>query len=116
MEELALTYNVHSIAIAKNEQKQDWYLRINPNGRIPAIVDKTDGAERRLFEGGATMLYLVEKYDEERRMGFDYGTDEYWEMVCWITWMQSGIGPMQGYVEPEQRDSSVKDAVLIHEG
>lgn len=66
------------------------------NGRIPAIVDKTSGKEKRLFEGGSILLYLCSKYDKEHNLSFPYDSDEYWEVVEWITWMQSGIGPMQG--------------------
>lgn len=66
------------------------------NGRIPAIVDKTSGKEKRIFEGGAILLYLTARYDQSHKLSFPYDTDEYWETVEWITWMQSGIGPMQG--------------------
>lgn len=41
-------------------------------------------------------LYLCSRYDKEHRISFPYDSDEYWEMVCWMTWMQSGLGPMQG--------------------
>ncbi|KAJ9627082.1 Glutathione S-transferase 2 [Taxawa tesnikishii (nom. ined.)] len=96
LEELGLDYTVYKIDIAKNVQKEDWFLKINPNGRIPAIVDKTSGKDKRVFEGGAIMLYLCQRYDPEHKLSFAYDTDEYWEMVEWIVWMQSGIGPMQG--------------------
>jgi len=67
------------------------------NGRIPALVDKTSGTPTRVFEGGSMMLYLCAKYDaSQQRVSFAYDTPEYWETVQWITWMQSGIGPMQG--------------------
>ena len=54
-------------------------------------MDKTQGKEKRMFEGGAIMLYLCEKYDKENRISFDYDTVDYWEMVAWITWMQVGF-------------------------
>lgn len=50
-------------------------------------MNKTGGKEKRVFEGAAIMLYLCEKYDND--------TDEYWEQIEWLFWMQSGIGPMQ---------------------
>ncbi|KAK8206641.1 Glutathione S-transferase 2 [Zalaria obscura] len=96
LEELGLGYTVHKIDIAKNVQKEEWFLKINPNGRIPAIVDKTGGKERRVFEGGSILLYLCQKYDTDHSLSFEYDSDDYWEMVNWIIWMQSGIGPMQG--------------------
>ena len=100
LEELGLSYEVKSIEISKNVQKQDWFLRINPNGRIPALIDRTpiaDGEprEKRVFESGAMMLYLCERYDPEHRLNFPYNSDKYWEVVEWLIWMQSGLGPMQ---------------------
>ncbi|GAB7347563.1 hypothetical protein MBLNU459_g4452t2 [Dothideomycetes sp. NU459] len=97
LEELGLNYTVHKIDISKNEQKEDWYLKICPNGRIPAIVDKTSGTPKRVFEGAAIMLYLCAKYDADAHLlSFPYDSPEHWEMVEWLVWMQSGIGPMQG--------------------
>ncbi|KAK3666168.1 Glutathione S-transferase 2 [Elasticomyces elasticus] len=96
LEELGVNYETHNVHIAKNEQKEDWYLEINPNGRIPAIVDKSSDKPQRVFEGAAIQLYLCAKYDTDHRISFAYDTPEYWEMLSWLTWMQSGIGPMQG--------------------
>ena len=100
LEELGLPYEVQNIQISKNVQKEDWFLKINPNGRIPAIVDKTpssDGEprEKRIFESGALMLYLCERYDLDHKLSYPYNSDEYWEVVEWLVWMQSGLGPMQ---------------------
>jgi len=94
LEELGVPYTVHKIDLSKDEQKQSWYLTINPNGRIPAILDQG----KRIFEGAAIQLYLCEKYDRPRghRISFPYDSPEYWEMVEWLVWMQSGLGPMQG--------------------
>ena len=100
LEELGLPYTVENIQISKNVQKEEWFLRINPNGRIPAIVDKTPTANgqqrhKRIFESGALMLYLCERYDGTYKISYPYDTDEYWEVVEWLIWMQSGLGPMQ---------------------
>jgi hypothetical protein len=90
LEELGVSYNVHKIELSKNVQKEPWYLEINPNGRIPAIVDKTGGRNKRVFEGAAIMLYLCAKYDKDYKISFEYDSDEYWEMMEWLVWMQSG--------------------------
>ena len=100
LEELNLHYQVVNIQISKNVQKEDWFLKINPNGRIPAIVDKKPDLEgqpreKRIFESGALMLYLCERYDKDYKLSYAYNTDQYWEVVEWVIWMQSGIGPMQ---------------------
>lgn len=63
LEETGLAYTARPMALEKKEQKEDWYLAINPNGRIPCIVDD-DGPGGRpvtLFESGAILLYLAEK-------------------------------------------------------
>ena len=49
-----------------------------------------------MFEGASIQLYLCEKYDKDHTISFPYDSDEYWETVEWLVWMQSGIGPMQG--------------------
>jgi len=59
-------------------------------------VDKTSGTPKRVFEGGAILLYLCAKYDPENKMSFPYDSPEYWEVVEWLVWMQSGLGAMQG--------------------
>jgi len=80
LEELSLPYKVVPIDISKNVQKEDWFLKVNPNGRIPAITD----GKRSVFESGAILMYLVDTYDEERKISYEYGTDEYWEVVQWV--------------------------------
>jgi GST-like protein len=60
LEECGLDYKTHSLSLDKREQKQDWYLQINPNGRIPAIVDHDNG-DLAVFESGAILIYLAEK-------------------------------------------------------
>ncbi len=95
LEELGLDYEVKALDFSKNEQKEPWFLQINPNGRIPALVDRSNH-NFAVFESGAMMLYLVEKYDREHRMSFPHGSDLYWQMVAWLFFQNAGVGPMQG--------------------
>ncbi len=91
LEELGLDYAVHPVNIGTGEQKQDWYLKINPNGRIPAIVNRDDG-DFAVFESGAIMLYLA------KRTGRLMPADEKGESLVtqWLMFQMGGLGPMQG--------------------
>ncbi|KAJ5601561.1 hypothetical protein N7510_011095 [Penicillium lagena] len=92
LEELGLPYKTEPIDISTNIQKSEWFLKINPNGRIPAIVD----GSQRVFESGAIMLYLADKYDTNRKISYAPGTPEYIEQLSWLMFQMGGIGPMQG--------------------
>jgi glutathione S-transferase len=82
LEELGLPYKVVPVDLTANVQKEPWFLEINPNGRIPALVDETKG--RNLMESGAILLYLADTYDPEHKISFPRDSDEYWEMVQWL--------------------------------
>ncbi|KAM7197315.1 glutathione S-transferase [Naviculisporaceae sp. PSN 640] len=97
LEELGLPYKVTNISLSKNEQKEPWFLEINPNGRIPALTDVfTDGSQIRLFESGSIMQYLVDRYDTEHKVSYPRGTKEYYDVNHWLFWQMGGLGPMQG--------------------
>lgn len=91
LEEMELPYHVHPIALSKNEQKEDWYLKINPNGRIPTIVDR-DNNDFAVFESGAILIYLAEKTG--KFMGRDANSRS--RVIQWLMFQMSGIGPMMG--------------------
>lgn len=88
-----LQYTFQSVNILKNTQKQPWYTALNPNGRIPTIVDHDRGGFA-VFEGIAILLYLIRHYDPEHRFGFPVDSDEYSELEQWIGWQHGGLGPM----------------------
>jgi glutathione S-transferase len=71
--------------ISTNIQKEPWFIAINPNGRIPALVDRSRG-NFAVFESAAIELYLAQHYDPEHRLGFDpvANPDAYSEMLQWI--------------------------------
>lgn len=88
LEELGLAYRVHKIDLREAEQKRPEFLQMNPNGRIPVLVD--DGFA--VFESGAIMLYLAE------RSGALLPTDTQGrsEVVQWLMFQMGGVGPMMG--------------------
>ncbi|KAL0034891.1 hypothetical protein WJX77_011658 [Trebouxia sp. C0004] len=91
LEELGIPYRVHAIAMAKNEQKEPWFIKINPNGRIPAIVDHDEG-DLPVFESGAIMIYLAEKHGK----CLPTNTRSKAEVISWLMFQMGGLGPMQG--------------------
>jgi len=91
LEELELPYRVHAIDLAQNEQKEAWYLKLNPNGRIPTIVDR-DNDDFAVFESGAIMIYLAEQTG--RLMPPDPKGRS--RVIQWLMFQMGGIGPMMG--------------------
>ncbi|MBA4285928.1 MAG: glutathione S-transferase [Xanthomonadaceae bacterium] len=91
LEELAVPYTVRPIALMKGEQKLPDFLKINPNGRIPAIVDRDEG-DFAVFESGALMIYLAEKYG--RLLPSDRKGRS--TVIQWLMFQMGGVGPMQG--------------------
>jgi glutathione S-transferase len=88
LEELGLEYQLHKISLQDQQQKEADYVTINPNGRIPTLVD--DGFA--VFESGAIMIYLAEKTG--RLMPTDVKGRS--EVIQWLMFQMSGIGPMMG--------------------
>lgn len=73
------------VNIFTHEQKEPWFVKINPNGRIPALTDKDkDGKEVRIFESGAIIQYLVERYDRDHKISYPHDSEEYWETQSWV--------------------------------
>ena len=91
LEELGLPYQVRVLSFDKREQKAPEFLRINPNGRIPAIVDH-DNDDFPVFESGAILIYLAEKTG--RLMPSDPKGRS--TVIQWLMFQMGGIGPMQG--------------------
>ena len=90
LEELGLPYETRKIDLSAGEQKEPWFLEINPNGRIPAIVDREAGLT--VFESGAILVYLAEKTGE--LMPTDPAGR--YETLQWLMFQMGGVGPMMG--------------------
>ncbi len=96
LEELGLEYNTHPINIGKGEQHNEEFVRINPNSKIPAIVDHDGpgGGSFALFESGAILFYLAEKHGRF----FPSGGRPRYETMQWLMFQMGGPGPMFGQV------------------
>ncbi|MGI9279162.1 MAG: glutathione S-transferase family protein [Endozoicomonas sp.] len=91
LEELGLEYNTHRINLMEGEQKRPDFLAMNPNGRIPVIIDR-EADDFAVFESGAIMIYLAEKtgkllpQDPKGRS----------QVIQWLMFQMGGVGPMMG--------------------
>ncbi|KAJ7283720.1 glutathione S-transferase [Mycena rebaudengoi] len=99
-----IDYDVESIDITTNRQKEPWFIALNPNGRIPVLVDRLRD-NFVVFETAAIILYLADHYDTEKKFTFDPKTspNDYSEMIQWTFFTHGGIGPMQGQANHFQR-------------
>ena len=91
LEELALPYSVHPLKLLALEQKQPWYLELNPNGRIPTIVDRDNG-DFAVFESGAILIYLAEKTGRLMPACVKGRS----RVIQWLMFQMGGVGPMMG--------------------
>lgn len=94
LEELGLPYEAHRVTLADADVKSDAFLSLNPNNKIPAIIDPNgpDGAPIALWESGAILIYLAEKTGEL------IGTTdaEKYQVLKWLMFQMGGVGPMFG--------------------
>jgi len=123
LEETGLDYELHPVNLGEGEQKKPEFLKINPNGKIPAIVDRDGpgGDEVKAFESGAILLYLAEKSGKflpEDPAGR-------WRVTSWLMFQMAGIGPslaQAGYFlnrapepVPHAVERSVNEAERLYE-
>ncbi|KAI0768692.1 glutathione S-transferase C-terminal-like protein [Trametes elegans] len=112
LEELGLTYESIYLDFAKGEQKAAPHITLNPNGRIPTIIDHQNG-DFVLWESDAILLYLVDKYDKEHKLSVPEGNDKY-TLIQWLFFQSSGQGPYFGQAfwfskfHPEKLPSAIE--------
>jgi glutathione S-transferase len=91
LEEMELPYTVIPVPLKTNAQKSEAFLKINPNGRIPAIVDRA-ARDFAVFESGAILIYLAEKCGRF----LPQETKARSVAIQWLMWQMGGLGPMHG--------------------
>jgi GST-like protein len=94
LEEVGLPYQVHAVDISKGEQLKPEFVALNPNSKIPAIVDPEGpgGKPLRLFESGAILIYLAEKSGKL----LPREPEARYETLQWLMFQMGGVGPMFG--------------------
>jgi len=103
LEELGLDYEVHPVNTGKGEQFTPEFLRISPNNKIPAIVERETGFH--LMESGAILLWLAEREGKLMPTG-----PEKWEAMEWLMWQMGGVGPFLGQAHHFLRNNKGKSA------
>jgi GSH-dependent disulfide-bond oxidoreductase len=112
LEEVGLPYRIMPVNICRGEQFKAEYLAINPNNRMPAIVDHEPiggGAPLTIFESGAILLYLAEK--TRKLMPLD--ARGRYETTQWLMWQMAGFGPMLGQTHHFRKFATEKIAYAI---
>jgi len=106
VEELGIDYTMHPINIGKNDQFTPEFTAINPNQKIPAIVDRDGpgGKPYRLFESAAILMYLGQKYGRF----YPQDTARRYEVVQWLMWQMGGVGPNFGQAHHFRRAANEK--------
>ncbi|MEM9408556.1 MAG: glutathione S-transferase family protein [Acidobacteriota bacterium] len=91
LEEAEVDYELRPIDFGKREQKEDWYLELNPNGRIPTIVDRGRD-DFVVFESGAILWYLAERFGRF----LPESENQRSQTLQWLMFQMAGVGPMMG--------------------
>ncbi|KAI0659287.1 glutathione S-transferase C-terminal-like protein [Cubamyces menziesii] len=94
LEELGLDYEIVPIDISTGEQKSPEFLKLNPNGRVPALVDHSNG-DFVIWESNAILLYIIEKYDKEHKLSVTEANEKF-ALLQWLFFQASGQGPYFG--------------------
>lgn len=86
--------SVHRIDLSQNVQKEDWFIKLNPNGRIPVLVDRNRNGFT-IFESAAILLYLEQHYDTKLKFSFDARKEpeDYSQLLQWIFFTVSIVSP-----------------------
>ncbi|CAB41055.1 glutathione S-transferase Gst1 [Schizosaccharomyces pombe] len=95
LKELDLTYETRYVNFSKNEQKSPEHLALNPNGRVPTLIDHHNN-DYTIWESDAILIYLADKYDTERKISLPRDHPEYYKVIQYLFFQASGQGIIWG--------------------
>ena len=112
LEEAGVIYEVQPVAIVAGDQFSEQFQKINPNSKVPAIVDHDgpDGSAVTVFETGAILLYLAQKSGQF----IPKEPNQRWEVMQWLMWQMGGLGPMMGQAEHFFHHADVDEGYATH--
>ncbi|GAA6028798.1 hypothetical protein JCM8097_007401 [Rhodosporidiobolus ruineniae] len=106
-------YTAVEVFLQHGEQFQPWFLRANPNSKMPALIDnRPNKPPLHIWDSGSILQYLARAYDENYDYHFE-DDDLETEMINWLYWTLSGLGPMQGQVNHFYRYSGEKSEYAL---
>lgn len=94
LELLGVKYTVKPVDVTANAQKEEWFVKLNPNGRVPTLTDEDTGVT--ISETGAILQYLADTYDKEHKFSYPQGTTEYLKVLEVLTFQVASVAPTQG--------------------
>ena len=120
LELLKLPYEAVFVDISKNELKSDWFVKLNPNGRIPTITDPNfETGPVTISQTGAILQYLADQYDKDHKYSYPQGTAEYYKTLEYLIFQVAENGPIQGQLNhfklyaPEKLNTVLIDTKMI---
>ena len=95
LEESLIPYKIIPVDLASGDQHREAFLRLSPNGRMPALCDPNTSPNTNVFESGAIMIHLAEHYENAQPF---FHPIERSQVLQWLFWVNAGLGPMAGQV------------------
>ncbi|GME70191.1 unnamed protein product [Ambrosiozyma monospora] len=120
---LKVEYTNKEIDLSKGEQKQPWFLEINPNGKVPALEDvDASGKKQTVFESVAILHYLANKYDTKRQFSYSIDDPLYYQELEWTLFTVTGLEPVRStqfvqlFLVPQKDEKVLQDAATKLDG
>ena len=112
---LNLPYKLLDISIVNRVNREPWFVQnVNPTGRIPVLIDIDENGEKfQIFESGAVLQYLTDKYDKDHKISFPHGSQLYYESLQWSYYQLAGVESMVAPATFETLFMPKKNELLI---